>query len=338
MATIRDIAKAAGISPGAVSRILNNDATLHVSAQTRNKVLETAKKLNYTKKARTNTPSIKSSFTMGIVLWFYAEEELKDNYYLKARQGVEDFCLKNSINILRVFPEDSVSFSKLHEVDGLICIGKFIRKEIKNFIDICSNIVFLDMAVDEFNITSLSMDFEHAVYTALEYLTGLGHKKIAFLGGKEYVGNHELIIDARTTAFKKYMKHRKTDYSSLIKEGSFTYQSGYDMMCELIHEKNIPTAVFAANDVIALGAMKAIQENGYRIPEDISVIGFNDEETSAYITPPLTTIHAPAYDMGQHGANLVYVASNLSIKTPLKAKIPCELILRKSCCKAKDFC
>ena len=100
---------------------------------------------------------------------------------------------------------------------------------------------------------------------------------------------------------------------------------------ELFNENNIPTAVFAANDVIALGAMKAIRENNFKIPNDISVIGFNDEETSAYIEPPLTTIHAPAYDMGQHGANLVYVASNLSIKTPLKAKIPCELVVRESC-------
>ena len=96
MATIRDIAKKAGVSPGAVSRILNNDATLHVSAETRKKVLNTAKNLNYKKLPRTNTPTARNSFTMGIVLWFSAEEELKDNYYLKARQGVEDFCEKNN--------------------------------------------------------------------------------------------------------------------------------------------------------------------------------------------------------------------------------------------------
>ena len=100
MATIRDIAKKAGVSPGAVSRILNNDTTLHVSAETRKKVLNTAKNLNYKKFPRANTPAAKNTFTMGIVLWFSAEEELKDNYYLKARQGVEDFCEKNNINVL----------------------------------------------------------------------------------------------------------------------------------------------------------------------------------------------------------------------------------------------
>ena len=110
MATIRDIAKKAGVSPGAVSRILNNDTTLHVSAETRKKVLNTAKNLNYKKFPRANTPAAKNTFTMGIVLWFSAEEELKDNYYLKARQGVEDFCEKNNIMYSVYFPETPKTF------------------------------------------------------------------------------------------------------------------------------------------------------------------------------------------------------------------------------------
>ena len=77
--------------------------------------------------------------------------------------------------------------------------------------------------------------------------------------------------------------------------------------------------------------MKAIKDCGLSIPEDISVIGFNDTEMSAYTSPALTTVHAPAYDMGQHGANFLYVSSNLSIATPLKAKIPCYLVERDSC-------
>ena len=128
------------------------------------------------------------------------------------------------------------------------------------------------------------------------------------------------------------------DADTYVREGSFTAKSGYDMMMDLLDSSNLPTAVFAANDAIALGAMKAIKERGYKIPQDISIVGFNDEESSTFITPPLTTIHAPSYDMGQHGANLVYVASNLSIKTPLKAKIPCPLVIRESCARVKENC
>lgn len=330
MATIRDIAKEASVSPGAVSRILNNDVTLSVSPETRKRVLETAKKLKYTKAFKTTAVS-KPTFTMGLVQWFSAEEELKDPYYLRARQGVDDFCTKNSIPMIRVFPDETDALARLHSVDGLICLGKFSKKEIQEFMKICSNTVFLDMAVDEYKITSLTMDFEHAVYTVLDYLTGLGHLAIGFLGGQEYVGNKELLEDARTKAFKAYMNHKKLEYQPYFKEGSFTSQSGYEMMTELIREEKLPTAVFAASDAIAIGAMKAILEHGLRIPEDISIVGFNDEETSAYMNPPLTTVHAPSYDMGQHGANLVYMASNLNIHTPLKAKIPCELVVRESC-------
>ena len=103
------------------------------------------------------------------------------------------------------------------------------------------------------------------------------------------------------------------------------------MMKKILSMKNHPTAVFAASDAIAIGAMRAISEAGLSIPKDISLIGFNDVDACKYTTPALTSIHAPAYDMGAHGANLVYVSSNLQIHTPLKVKIPCELIKRESC-------
>lgn len=330
MATIRDIAKLAGVSPGAVSRILNNDATLSVMPETRAHVLTIAKNLNYTKTPRAKAPK-KDTFTMGIVLWYTAEEELKDNYYLRARQGVEDFCTQNSIQIVRIFPNEADKQEVLASVDGLICIGKFSKQEVNDFIHLCKNVVFLDMLLDGYNLTSLTLDFEHAVYDVLDYLTGLGHTKIALLGGREYVGNGELLMDARTVYYKKYLHHRKMDDTTYLREGSFTSQSGYEMMLDLFQKHTLPTAVFAANDAIALGAMKAIKEHGLDIPQDISMVGFNDEQTCAFLTPPLTTVHAPAYDMGQHGANLVYVASNLSIKTPLIAKLPCSIVIRESC-------
>lgn len=328
MPTIRDIAKAAGVSAGAVSRILNNDPTLNVTEATRNSVIDIAKQMNYTKSPRDKSIA-KPNFTMGLVQWFTKEEERKDYYYLRARQGIEDFCVKNSINIVSIFHGDTDIASKLSDINGLICLGKFSEKEVASFIKICPNIVFLDMPVESHNITSLSMDFKGAVYSALDYLSELGHHHIGLLGGIEYADSNKL-ADPRTTAFMTYMEnHKSLKYS--IQEGSFNSGSGYDMMKEMLKSKTPPTAVFAASDAIALGAMKAIREAGLSIPSEISIIGFNNEDTCEYITPSLTTINAPSYDMGQHGANLVYVASNLSIWTPLKAKIPCTLIMRDSC-------
>jgi LacI family transcriptional regulator len=332
MATIKDIAEAAGVSPAAVSRILNHDVTLSASAETRQRVFEAAEKLHYHK---VKTPG-KAAFTLGIVQWFSAEQEMQDNYYLLVRQGIEDFCAKNSITIVRAFKSDQNYMDTLKSVDGIICIGKFSKSEVKSFLGICGNTVFLDMPVEEFDITTLTLDFRKAVNQVLDYLLELGHKKIAFLVGKEYAGDNEPVVDERKEAYVSYMKKHKLEYKQFMREGSFTTASGYEMMSELLEGNDIPTAVFTASDTMAVGAMKAIEEKGLQIPEDISVVGFDDIELCNYTTPALTTVHAPAYDMGQHGANFLYVASNLSITTPIKAKLPCQLVKRDSCGPARE--
>ncbi|MBO4242557.1 MAG: LacI family DNA-binding transcriptional regulator [Clostridiales bacterium] len=324
MATIRQIASEAGVSPGAVSRILNNDPSLGVSDATRQRVVETARRLGYVKAPGKD----KAGFRLGILQWFSAEQELEDDYYLQIRKGIEDYCVKNLISIVRSYRTDSDYRSVLEGLDGLVCVGKFSKSDTEELISLNSNIVFLDMAVSHPEVTTITIDLKTAAKEALEYLESLGHKKIAFLGGIEYAGSEE-VDDPRKKAYKDHMKKRKISYEKILSEGEFTSASGYEMMKKILDIKDV-TAVFAASDAIAIGAMKAINEAGLKIPEDISVIGINDTRMSEFTTPPLTTMHAPAYDMGQHGANLLYVAKNLSITTPLKVQIPCTLIVRGS--------
>ena len=134
------------------------------------------------------------------------------------------------------------------------------------------------------------------------------------------------------------MKEKNLPYEKYLYEGSFNTFSGYEMGKVIATSEEHPTAIFAASDALAVGALKAFKEADMEVPEDISLVGFNNTELSEYTVPALTTVNAPAYDMGQHGANLVYVASNLSIKTPLKAKIPCPLVIRESCARVKENC
>lgn len=330
MTTIKDIARAANVSPATVSRILNDDPTLSVLPETKERVLQTAKELHYTKK---KSVRLKKAFQLGLVLWFSEEDEMKDSYYVSARKGVEDFCISQSIEMVRVFKNDSDYSERLHGVDGIICLGKFAKSEVRTLIDICSNIVFLDMKVTEYHITSLTMDFKQAVNEAMEYLYQLGHRRIGYLGGKEFVGDGELLVDPRRETYLSFMKKKQLSYEAHLWEGSFNATSGYELGKQIVASKERPTAIFAASDALAIGALRAFNEADLRVPEDISIIGFNNTEVSEYTVPPLTTINAPAYDMGQHGANLIYAASNLSIRTPLKAEIPCSLVVRDSCTK-----
>lgn len=330
MATIKDIAKIANVSTAAVSRILNMDETLNVSPETRQKVLDTAQKLNYIKR---NRPSVKAAFTLVIVQWFSSQQELEDSYYLLIRQGIEDYCFAHNIQIVRTYKSDRNYAEALKTVDCLICIGKFSQKEVQFFEELNPSILFLDMPVDNPKISTITMDFEQAVAEGLQYLTSLGHKDIGFLSGREYVDDNQLYPEYRKNAFINYCEEHEINYRPYLKEGSFLIDSGYEMMCELIDSGRLPTAVFAASDPIALGAMKALSEHGFSVPGDVSVMGFNDIRIAEFTVPPLTTIHAPAYHMGRYGAA---VLQHIILEGPaaaLKIKLPCELVVRNSCKK-----
>lgn len=329
MATIREIAKIAGVSPATVSRILNNDSTLSVTEETRVKVYTVAEEMHYMKKGGAD----KAVFKIGILQWFSAEEEQRDDYYLRARQGIEDYCIRNSISIVRAYRSDANYREVIGNLNGLICIGKFSVKETRELISACENIIFIDMSVDNREVSTLTIDFKTAAREALEYLYGLGHRKIAYIGGLEYASGTDAIEDSRKKAYHSFMKKNKLSVKGLVREGQFNTASGYDMMNELLDEGVAVSAVFAASDAIAYGVMRSVKEHGMRVPEDISVIGINDSEMSRFSEPALTTMRAPAYEMGQHAANLVYAMSKLSIKTPLKASITCELVERESCRK-----
>ena len=253
---------------------------------------------------------------------------------IKVRRGIEDFCVKNCINVVRTFKSNPNYLEQIEDADGIVCIGKFSDEEVEKFMSITKNIVFLDMSFHDYKATTFSLDFEMAVNEALTYLIELGHKEIAFLGGREFLGeeNDNVVYeDYRKKAFIKFCEKNEIDYDKYLIEGRYSMESGYQMMNEILEKKQLPTAVFAASDQIAFGAMKAIREHDLNIPEDISLIGFDDLEMTRYTAPALTTLHAPAYEMGQYGVNSLFAASNLAIKTTIKVKLPCHLVVRDSC-------
>ena len=111
-----------------------------------------------------------------------------------------------------------------------------------------------------------------------------------------------LFTDMRREVFIRFCEEHSIDYQPYMKEGAFTVTSGYEMMSDLLQDAALPTAIFAASDLIAIGALKALNEHGLSVPEDISLMGFDNITMTEFTTPPLTTLHAPAYEMGNYGA------------------------------------
>ena len=326
MATLKDVANLAGVSTSTVSRLLNNDPALTLPEETRTNILNAVKELNYIKKNK-----IVNQYTIGIVQWYSLEQEIEDPFYLSIRKGVEDFCQKNKINIIRIFKGDNNYQEKLKDINSIICIGKFSYEEMKTLNNLCDKIVFLDMETDKINYNTISLDFKNAIYDAMNYLTSLNHSKIGFLGGEEYLNNGEKYNDIRYQVFEEYCIKNNIQYKDFVYIDKFSRQSGYNMMLKMIKTQNLPTAIIAASDPIAIGAIKALNENNIKIPEDISIIGFDDIKDSNYTNPPLTTIHSPSYQMGQYGAMLTYNFSTISNDFPIKMILPCKLVKRESC-------
>lgn len=336
MATIRDVAKKANVSVATVSRVLNNDTTLSTSLETKQKIFAAAKELNYVKKKRvTSAPSCR----IGILQWFSSKQEIEDNYYFLMRQGIEDYCSKNNISIVRTFKTDNDYQNVLGDVDGIICLGKFSKQEIKLLHSLNNKIVFLDMTVENIEITSVSLDFRQAVSDAIKYLYDLGHRTVGFIGGIEQLEDGTIFPDKRLNTFTDICDELNIKYDGFIIQDKFSTSSGYKMMSEMISKRNLPTAIFAASDHIAIGAMRALQENGYKIPEDISVMGFDNTELSGYTNPPLTTVNAPVYAMGIYGIRFILnmmKSKSTDYYSPMRVYLPCPIKVRNSCAKPKN--
>ncbi len=333
MVTIKDVAKKTGLSPATISRILNHDPTLKVPDNTRNKVLEEAKNLGYIKR-KFNRKNNYKTIKVGIVQWYSMERELQDPFYLAIRIGAENALQKNNVEIVRYFKNEHQKLD-FNNIDSLICIGKFSKDEIAEFRKVSDHIIFVDMNMDRIYVNSIVLDFKNAVNDVMNHLYNLGHRKIGFLGGQEMTSDMKTYTDIRNVCFQNYCQQNGIVYKKYMKLNEFTIESGYNMMKEIIATNDLPTAIFAASDPIAVGAIRALSEHKIKIPEDISIVGFNNDPSSAFTNPPLTTINAPCEKIGEIAASSLLEMRAQKKIYPKKITIPCELVIRESCGKAK---
>jgi len=334
VATLKDIAKLVGVSPATVSRVLNYDRTLSVSDDTRKRVFEAAEELNYkkTKKKNLYTESRKP-LIVGICQWYSPMQELSDPYYLSIRTGIEKDCFEKQIETRTIFRDDKgIPVGQFDDVDGIIAIGKYSADEVKEFTRISENLVFVDSSPDDKLYDSIIVDFNVAVEEVLNYLTGLGHTRIGYIGGREYVDNGEIMLeDPREAAFANYLSSRKLYNENYMVLGAFTAEEGYRLAKTIIEGEHVPTAFFIASDSMAIGAIRAFHEAGFKVPDDISIIGFDDIPTAEYLMPPLSTVRVHTEFMGRTAVGLLLERVINQRAIPKKIVIPTQLIIRESC-------
>lgn len=329
MATIKDIARITGFSPATISRVLNDDKSISVKEDTRERIRKVAIELGYTPKHSHNT----SNTVIGILQWISSDSEIEDPYYYTLRLSVESSLMKDKINIKRFYKENIDEIFNDSEIKGLICLGKFSKDQGEEFSKIFDNIVFVDYNPDESKYHSVTSDLVDGTKQAIEHLKEIGHRKIGFIGGRERSGkNNSLFLDVRDKTFVEEMeKDKELIYDPKFKKvRNFDAMSGYDLMNSILKEDDYPSAFICASDSIAIGALRALGEKDLINSKKISIIGFNDIAMARFTNPPLTTISINTKVMGELSVMIMkYLLSN-EVKTPINTVCKTELIKRES--------
>lgn len=333
MPTIRDIAQKANVSPATVSRVLNGDPSINVKARTKRRIFEVAEDLAYTKHKRQKNHT-KKRLRIAVFHWYTIEQEINDPYFISIRIGVQRACRELGILFDVIYREDRRQnpFEE-HLYDGVIMIGSF-NKETQNYItDRFSSVVFVNSEDDEGKHDSVRVDFRALSRDVLYYLINQGHNKIAYIGGREKISSEpNQNPDPRELEYIEVMHQNKIYYGPYVLVGDYSSSSGYELAKQLLLQNvdRPPTALFCGNDSIALGASKAIQECGYKIPEDISLFGVNDIPTLQYTSPSLSSVKIHTEFMGEIALRLLNERMKKERQLKLSVNVPYELIHRES--------
>ena len=336
-----EIAKIAGVSRSTVSRVVNNYD--NVPDETRKKVMEVIKKYSYVPHASAQILAGKKNKTIGLFIVDTKSESTENkiatnSYFSPFISAVVQNANKEHYNVLISVITDNEEFKKAEEIfaNKTISAGIFIgaknnESAIANIIESGYNVAVIEQENNDIFNSSIIVngDSFDGAYKAVEYLIKLGHASIAHICGDmdQYSGI------MRYEGYKKALSDFNIEYKNcLVVKGNYTEDSGYKVAMKLF-SKERPTAIFVANDTMCIGVMHALSELNMSIPDDVSIIGFDNIEVAKYLQPSLTAIHQSLLQMAYIATNDLIKSNERDIRFYASYKVPVELIERDSCKK-----
>ena len=330
--TLRHIAEAAGVSIGTVSLALNEGKG--ISPSTRQRVLDIAHSLGYERFARR---TVKTAQTVSILIERLPLAPTSDPFNKTVLLGLEAAARKAGYRIVLEFvsPEDHPEIEHWHQEStaGLIVLGggDLSRDWVQAATDSLLPVVMLDHFIPGIELPTVVPDNLSGAYSMTQHLIEMGHKRIGFIRGpSKYWTLSERLAGSMLAMQRSGLGPDLDLIPPRISRGD---EKGYGEMLRLLDLPNPPTAVFAVSDKTAVGAYRAMQERGFTIPDDISLVGFDDIEIAQILNPPLTTVQTPGETMGQVAfERLLDLIENSeqTISIPIKWTIPTKLVMRRS--------
>lgn len=327
MVTIKDIAKQLGISHTTVSRALNNSPL--VKPETRTHIQSVAKELNYVPNFNAKSLVNQKNYMIGL-------------FFSSIRQGTSSSFLVDTITGMRAILDASYSLSvegideiqqlskiNFQRYDGILVMSQ--SETDQTFIEHLKQqnlpFVVVNRLVDDPEIINVVADDAQGVMTGIEYAIALGHQKIGYIGGIETFHSSN---ERRKALVASLKKHDLPIIPTFFCSGDYSLESGFQQMSQLLKNPELPTLIFCANDDMAIGAMRAIDAAGLKIPHDLSIIGFDDTPITSYLNPPLTTIHKPLKKISQLGTELLLKQIDHIGISQNRYEIPTTLVIRQS--------
>lgn len=303
MTSIKDVARLAGVSPATVSRVLNERE--YVRAEVRQRVLDIVKEQGYVQNHVARSMVLRRSFTIGVVIP-YLFNMFQRQLFASMEFFLEQHGYKTQFFFLRWSEASEQALLrrlKGETLDGIIFIHELDNPLIYQYIQERKlPVVLATFERKEFGFPAVHVEEQASAELAVEYLIQQGHRNIGFITGEHFSFGHQ-----REEGYKRTLAVHNIPYipELTVCVPSYSPEAGRTGMLSLIKRKQPMTAVFAATDELAIGAIKALYEAGLRVPEDVSVIGVDDIDISAFTTPGLTTVRQPIFEMGKKSADLI---------------------------------
>jgi LacI family transcriptional regulator len=328
--TLKELGRLAGVHPSTVARVLNDDPRQRVSEAVRVRILALAHEHGYRPNHLARSLRMKRSFVIGTVI-----PDIANPFFAILFRGIEDTLAASGYSVIMANTDDepareqrSIEMLRGRQVDGLLLATA--RRDDPTIAALTAAgfpFVLVNRHTDPIRGNAVVPNDHAGAASAVEHLIALGHRRIAHIAGSNEMSTGH-------TRSRGYMdtiqRHQLPADPDLIVRGSFREAGGYQAMQRLLDLSQPPTAVFAVNDLAAVGAMRAIEEASLQVPRDISIVGFNDLSAVIGTTRHLTTVRLPLHDMGRAAAERLLAQITSDVESLEPVMIPVELVVRQS--------
>ncbi|GIP31968.1 LacI family DNA-binding transcriptional regulator [Paenibacillus sp. J2TS4] len=328
--TIKDIAKIADVSIATVSRVINNKAE-GISEETRQRVLQIVKEHNYTPNRIARSMITKNTRTIGLII-----PDIRNPFFTELVRGVEDVANRFQYTVFLCNGDKEVhktieylNLMKENSADGVLLtvsdqiMGKPFQQAVEQ---LDMPVVLIDRGHQSLKFSGVYIDNVKAGYKAVNYLISLSHTEIGCIAGPKEIKNSHDRLQGYLEALKTAGIPVNPEY---IVHSNFEMEEGYQAAKQLLTRHQV-TAIFALNDLIAFGVYQAAEELGLRIPDDLSVVGFDDLEYNRLLSPKLTTIRQPIYEIGETAAEILLKQIQGRRRARVETYMEIELVVRGS--------